>query len=452
MIMYQQPKHASLTRLCARQDRLALALALAGALAAGACGSDEATTGASHDLAAPDGTTKTPRSDETYEVILAEAGTRLMTSDHPRAPGVTSEDLGQGTHYIRHGNVIAKVVVSAAEVTVRTYVRGGGSARHAVNITAQCEHVPHFRTSKELSTGDTVIARCTAEYPVTTAVVGLLDLSQQEQADQGNVSTSAADTFEEILAEAGDKVLSHNLVRQAGSHTGMMQRGTAYLLDGDVIAKVVVTATETTVRSYVRGGGRAPHGVVITTTCELVRPFTVDKQFEYGDVLVSRCAADYPVINTYASLESFGDPSAQTTESEEREQVEPSEGDASRTARIDSFDEIIAAAGDDLIVNDVPGSSAGAHTERIERGTAYLRDGDVAAKVVVSATEVRVTTFVKDGMPNRHHVFISSACELTPHYYKEATFEGDGELVARCPADYPMDFGAVSLGDIPDDI
>jgi hypothetical protein len=114
-----------------------------------------------------------------------------------------------------------------------------------------------------------------------------------------------------------------------------------------------------------------------------------------------------------------------------------------------TFEEVLEVAGDALIVNDVPGSNAGTQSGMLERGTVYMRDRDVAAQVVVSASGVRVNTFVRGGGNDRHRVFISSACELTSHYYKDATFNTNGELLARCPPDYPIAFGEVSLADIP---
>jgi hypothetical protein len=288
-----------------------VALALTSLLSLAACADHDEPAGHSSDLAAAQGHDAlgniemvdhwNHEASASFESILAEAGDNLIVNDDPALSSVSTGNVEHGTYYLRDGNIVAKVEVTPVDVRVRTFVRGGGRAPHGVNVSTQCELVPHFYTSKELDLGDEVIARCTEDYPVLHASIGIIDMSEASPVEEPP-SEGAADTFEAILAEAGDEVREHNIPGQAGSHTDNMQRGTVYLLDGDVIAKVVVTATEVTVRTYVRGGGRAPHDVAVSTTCELVRPWTLGETLESGGEVISRCTADYPVVNTVVSL------------------------------------------------------------------------------------------------------------------------------------------------------
>jgi hypothetical protein len=77
----------------------------------------------------------------------------------------------------------------------------------------------------------------------------------------------------------------------------------AYLLVEDVIARAVVTPNEIRVRSFVRDGGRTPHGLVIGATCKFIdAPFNVFDKFEEDGELVARCAPLYPVMTAQISL------------------------------------------------------------------------------------------------------------------------------------------------------
>lgn len=282
-----------------------LALALVSLLSMAGCANLDEPAGYTSDLSSGPGAlggvemvhTWSDEASPSYESIVAEAGEDLIVNDDPAIAGVGTGMVERGTYYLRDGNIAARVEVSATEVRVQTFVRGGARATHGVSISAQCELVPHFYTNKELELGDTVIARCAPDYPVEHATIGIIDMSTSTAP-----SEAVADSFEEIRAEAGDDVREHNIPGQIGSHSDNMQRGTVYLLDGDVIAKVVVTATETTVNTYVRGGGRAPHDVAISQACEFVGPWTVAETLDYGGTVVSRCTADYPIANTIVSL------------------------------------------------------------------------------------------------------------------------------------------------------
>lgn len=278
-------------------------------------------------------------------------------------------------------------------------------------------------------------------------------------ADIESEFVSAAD-FDAIAAEAGDDVLVNNIPGQIGSHTGYVERGTRYLRDGDIIAKVEITATEVRIATYVRGGGSRQHAVSISTSCEVVGQFYTRPILEAGDVVVARCTEEYPLERAMASIVDLAGLSDAQPPSDDGERAgadgERDTSDAPASAGPEaraptSFEELIEVAGDAIIESASGGGAAGAHSGTLQRGTVYLRDGDVAAQVDVSAVEARVQTYVRGGGNQRHHVLISSACEVVPHYYKEQTFDAPGSLVASCPADYPLELASVSLVELAEE-